>query len=68
MNTELLDLERIRLDRDLTFDSLAARIGISRRNLFRLFEQPQAQMHKRTRTKIQKFIARHQPRRKKARA
>jgi transcriptional regulator GlxA family with amidase domain len=59
VNSEVFDLHRIRLDREYTFDVLADRIGISRRNLFRLFRHPHVRMHALTRAKIQRFIRRH---------
>jgi len=64
VNPELLDLERIRLESNFTYDALAARIGISRRNLFRLLRKRQVVMHARTRHKIQRFIAEHDGRRR----
>jgi transcriptional regulator GlxA family with amidase domain len=67
MNHEVFDLHRIRLAQNWTFDALALRIGISRRNLFRLFRYPQATMHATTRAKIQRFIVRHGRRRRSSR-
>lgn len=54
--TTLERLNRIRLERDLSFRALAAEIGMPYRNLVRLLSTPDARMRDRTLYKIQRYL------------
>jgi transcriptional regulator with XRE-family HTH domain len=56
MTNELLELNRIRLDEDLTYEDLAERIGIDRTTLLRLLQQPNRGAHDRTLHKIRRYL------------
>jgi len=51
------DLRQLRLDLDLTYEELAARLGVSRRNLVRLLTERRGGMHDRTQRRIERFLA-----------
>ena len=53
---ELIALNRLRLEEDLTYGRLAALIGLKRQTLFRILALPDAKPHDRTLYKIQKFL------------
>ena len=57
MQSELIQLNRIRLERDLSYGRLASLIGLKRQTLFRLLSQDGCTPHDRTLYKIQKFLA-----------
>ena len=56
MQSELLQLNRIRLERDLSYGRLASLIGLKRQTLFRLLSQDGCTPHDRTLYKIKKFL------------
>lgn len=60
MTNELLEINRIRLDEDLTYEELAEAIGIERTTLLRLLTVPNRGMHDRTLHKLRRFLAEHQ--------
>jgi transcriptional regulator with XRE-family HTH domain len=57
--TELLELNRIRLDEDLTYEELAEAIGIERTTLLRLLQSPNRKPYDRTLHKIKRFLDQH---------
>jgi len=57
MTNDLLELNRIRLEEDLTYGELAQAIGIDRTVLLRLLQQPDRGAHDRTLYKIRKYLA-----------
>lgn len=56
MTNELLELNHLRLAEDLTYEELAAAIGIERTTLLRLLQQPNRKAHDRTLYKIRKYL------------
>lgn len=54
--TELNDLNRIRLERDLTYEALAQQVGLQRTTLLRLLTTTGPRMHDRTLFKIRRFL------------
>ena len=56
MQSELIQLNRIRLERDLSYGRLASLIGLKRQTLFRLLSQDGCTPHDRTLYKIKKFL------------
>jgi hypothetical protein len=58
MTPEIQQLNQIRLERDLTFDALAAEIGrgVKSRNLARLLTDPTAGCRDRTLFKIREYL------------
>jgi hypothetical protein len=57
VQTELIELNRYRLEADLSYGRLAGLIGLKRQTLFRLLSTPGTEPHDRTLYKIQKFLA-----------
>lgn len=57
MQNELIELNRLRLERDLSYGRLAGLVGLKRQTLFRILSTPDAKPHDRTLYKIQKFLA-----------
>jgi len=57
--TELLDLNRIRLERDLSYGRLGELVGVQRQTLYRILTTPNAKVHDRTLFKIQRFLSKH---------
>jgi DNA-binding Xre family transcriptional regulator len=56
---EVLELNRIRIDRDLTYEDLAREIhGVTRQAIYRILNTPNPKMHDRTLAKIRKYIDR----------
>jgi predicted transcriptional regulator len=55
---DLVELNRLRLERDLTYDRLAQLTGLRIQTLYRILTVPNAKLHDRTLYKIQKFLAR----------
>jgi transcriptional regulator with XRE-family HTH domain len=56
MHPDLIHLNRLRLERDLTYGRLAGLIGLKRQTLFRLLSTDSAP-HDRTLYKIRQFLA-----------
>lgn len=54
--TDLSEVNRIRLERDLTYEQLAEQIGIDSSALFRLLNEPARKPHDRTMFKIRRFL------------
>jgi len=57
MNEFFVALNRLRVERNWTYDELADRIGMSRRNLLRLCVDPNARVRDRTAAQLRRFIA-----------
>jgi predicted transcriptional regulator len=55
--TDLINLNRIRLEGDLTYDRLSEMTQIHPRTLYRILTTPNARVHDRTLFKIQRFLA-----------
>ena len=56
MVQEIVELNRIRLERDLTYQRLADETGISLQTLYRILNQPNARLRDRTLYKVQRFL------------
>ena len=56
MQSELIQLNRIRLERDLSYGRLAGLIGLKRQTLFRLLSQDGCTPHDRTLYKIRRYL------------
>jgi transcriptional regulator with XRE-family HTH domain len=54
--TELVELNRIRLDEDLTYEQLADAIGIERTTLIRLLRTPGREPFDRTLHKVRRYL------------
>lgn len=57
MDKLILKLKRVRLERNLTYDQLAADLAMSRRNVIRLLTDPDATMQERTRFRISQYVS-----------
>jgi transcriptional regulator with XRE-family HTH domain len=53
---EIQALDRIRLERDLTFAQLASEIGVSLPALYRIMRTPDVRVLDRTRHKIRRYL------------
>ena len=56
MHPDLIHLNRLRLERDLTYGRLAGLIGLKRQTLFRLLSQDDCTPHDRTLYKIRRYL------------
>jgi transcriptional regulator with XRE-family HTH domain len=54
--SELLELQRIRLDEDLTYRELGDLVGVNRMTLYQLLNDPDTQPYDRTLHKIRRFL------------
>lgn len=52
----IAELHKVRLDRLLTYDQFALQVGLSRRNLFRLMNDPTAGMQDTTYARIRRYL------------
>jgi transcriptional regulator with XRE-family HTH domain len=65
MQSELAELNRIRLDEDLTYEQLADATGIERTTLIRLLRSPNREPFDRTLHKVRRYLeTRDKPRRR----
>ena len=53
---ELLELARLRLERDLSYKALGEEIGVSERTVYRLINFPRQRLHERTAFKISQYL------------
>lgn len=58
MRIELSELNRLRIERDLTYDKMAREIGITPQNLYRLLNTPNPNLFDRTLYRIRKYLRR----------
>jgi transcriptional regulator with XRE-family HTH domain len=68
MQTEVVELNRIRLDEDLTYEQLAEAIGIERTTLIRLLRVPDREPFDRTMHKVRRYLERRRGVRRKVSA
>jgi transcriptional regulator with XRE-family HTH domain len=61
MVNELVELNQIRLDEDLTYETLAGAIGIERTTLLRLLSSPNRRPMDRTLHKIRRYLEARKP-------
>jgi len=54
---ELLTLSRLRLERDLTYQQLAAEVGMPFQTIYRLLTVPNARVNDRSLYKIQQYLS-----------
>lgn len=59
MLSEFYALNRIRVERNLTYEALANQIGLKPQTLYRVLNVPNPHVHDRTLFKIQRFLAQH---------
>lgn len=57
MIQEIRDLQRVRLERDLTYRELAEKLGMSERGIAKLLAAPRPKPWERTLHKVRKFLA-----------
>ena len=57
MISELSELNRARLELDLTFEELGERLRVHPRTVHRILTTPNARVHDRTLFKIQRFLS-----------
>ncbi len=63
---EVLELQRIRLDEDLSYRKLATEIGLPERTVFRILNTASPKIWDRTLHKIRQYLTRHAIGRRKA--
>lgn len=63
MNELLTELNRIRLDEDLSYSELAGQIGIGASVLYRVINKPERQTWDRTLHKIRRYLENRTPKR-----
>lgn len=57
----IIELSRIRLERDLSYKALGEEVGLSERTIYRVLNFPKQRVHERTLFKIQRFLAAQKP-------
>lgn len=55
---EINELNRLRIERDLTYETLAKGIGVALPTVYRILNVPNPHVHDRTLYKIQRFLER----------
>lgn len=56
MLMEVVELNRLRLERNLTYKRLAAGIGITLPTLYRILRDPNSRMHDRTLYRLRRYL------------
>ena len=56
MLMEVIELNRLRLEKNLTYERMADGIGITRPTLYRILRNPDARMHDRTMYRVRRYL------------